>query len=142
MKKNKLESEYLVDFELMGLVCNKKEYTLAWHLNQALNIKLVKRDDIKIEFKDQSSILISNYMYESSFSSVELLQNKLSAKGGFQSKYLIPELSQFDFLLKFKDEAEEMTSENVNVKIKEIPIIEYALRLNFDQLKSKENLLY
>lgn len=142
MKKNKLESGYEADFELMGLVCNKKEYKLAWHLNQALNINLVKQEDIRIEFNDQSSILISNYRYQTEFLTLELLQNRLISKGNLKNQLLIPELKQFDYLLKFKDITDELTSENVNVIIKEIPIIEYTLRLNFDTLKSKENLLY
>lgn len=142
MKKNKLESGYEADFELMGLVCNKKEYKLAWHLNQALNINLVKQEDIRIEFNDQSSILISNYRYQTEFLTLELLQNRLISKGNLKNQLLIPELKQFDYLLKFKDMTDELTSENVNVIIKEIPIIEYTLRLNFDTLKSKENLLY
>ena len=142
MKKNKLESGYEADFELMGLVCNKKEYKLAWHLNQALNINLVKQEDIRIEFNDQSSILISNYRYQTEFLTIELLQNRLISKGNLKNQLLIPELKQFDYLLKFKDMTDELTSENVNVIIKEIPIIEYTLRLNFDTLKSKENLLY
>lgn len=142
MKKNKLEGGYEVDFELMGLVCNKKEYKLAWYLNQGLKINLIKQEDIRIEFSDNSSILISNFKYETEFLMMELLQNRLLAKGNLKNQLLIPELKQFDYLLKFKDQTEELSSENVSVIIKEIPIIEYAMRLNFDSLKSKENLLY
>lgn len=142
MKKNKLEGGYEVDFELMGLVCNKKEYKLAWYLNQGLKINLIKQEDIRIEFSDNSSILISNFKYETEFLTMELLQNRLLAKGNLKNQLLIPELKQFDYLLKFKDQTEELSSENVSVIIKEIPIIEYAMRLNFDSLKSKENLLY
>ncbi len=142
MKKNKLDGGYAVDFELFGLVCNKKEYKLAWHLNQALNITLVKKDDIKIEYADNTAILISNYIYQTEFVLFELLQNKLVGSGSLAKKLLMPELKQFDFLLKFKDQTDEMTSENVNAIFKDIPIIEYAMRLKFDTLKSKENLFY
>jgi len=142
MKKNKLESQYEVDFELIGLVCNKKEYKLAWYLNEGLKMQLVKQDDIRIEFSDRTSILISNFKYEKDHFCFELLQNKLLATASQKTKFLIPELNQFDYLIKFKDDTDEVTSENVSVRIKEIPIIEYAVRLNFDTLKSKENLLY
>lgn len=142
MKKNKLESEYEVDFELIGIVSNKKEYKLAWYLNEALDIKLVKQEDIRIEFADHTSILISNFLHAGAHHQIELLQNKLLASAHPKYKFLIPELNQFDYLLKIRDEVEELSSENVSVIIKEIPIIEYAMRLNFDHLKSKENLLY
>lgn len=142
MKKNKLEGGYEVDFGLLGLVCNKKEYKLAWYLNQALSINLIKQEDIRIEFSDYSSILISNYKYESEVVSVELLQNKLVSSGNIKNQLLVPELKQFDYFLKVTDVTEELKAENVSVIIKEIPIIEYTLRLNFDSLKSKENLLF
>ncbi|WP_420316009.1 IPExxxVDY family protein [Ekhidna sp.] len=142
MKKNKLDGGYSIDFELFGLVCNKKEYTLAWHLNQEMEINLVKQDDVKIEYADKTSILISNYLYETEYVLFELLQNKLVGSGNIKYKLLMPELKQFDYLLKFKDLTGEITSENVSAIIKGIPIIEYAMRLNFDNLKSRENLLY
>ncbi|MEP1031977.1 IPExxxVDY family protein [Ekhidna sp.] len=142
MKKNKLDGGYAIDFELFGLVCNKKEYKLAWYLNQALNITLVKQDDIKIEYADNTSIWISNYVYETDFVSIELLQNKLVGSGNIKTKLLMPELKQFDFLLKLKDQTDELSSENVSAIIKDISIIEYTMRLKFDSLKSKENLLY
>ncbi|WP_425392248.1 IPExxxVDY family protein [Ekhidna sp.] len=142
MKKNKLDGGYSLDFDLFGLVCNKKEYTLAWHLNQQLDISLVKQDDIRIEYADRTAILISNYLFETEYVLFELLQNKLVGSGNSKLKLLMPELKQFDYLLKFRDMTDELTSENVNAIIKQIPIIEYAMRLNFDNLKSKENLLY
>ena len=142
MKKNKLTSDFDLDFELLGLVCNKKEYKLAWHINQVLGFNLVKQDDVKIEFSDRSSILISNCKYQTEHMSFELLQNKLMASANPKFKYLIPELSQFDYLIKLKDMSDELTSENVTVILKEIPIVEYVMRLTFDHLKSKENLLY
>lgn len=142
MKKNKLEGGYDVDFYLIGLVCNKKEYKLAWYLNQALQINLIKQDDIVIEFSDQSSILISNFKFETEYLRIELLQNKLRLAGNGKNQLLMPELKQFDYLFKFSDQTGELTFENVSAKIKEIAIVEYSLRLNFDSLKSKENLLY
>ncbi|MFK7952992.1 MAG: IPExxxVDY family protein [Ekhidna sp.] len=141
MKKNKLESSYDFDFYLIGIVCNKKEYKLAWHLNESLGISLEKQKDIRIEFANNTSILISNFLYESEFVQIELLQNKLVA-GGLKNQLLLPEAKQFDFFFKFKDDTDELTFENVSVIIRDIPIIEYTMKLNFDHLKSKENLLY
>lgn len=142
MKKNKLDGGYSIDFELFGLVCNKKEYKLAWHLNQALGISLIKQEDIKIEYADNTSILISNYLFETDYLFFELLQNRLLGSGNLKNQLLMPELKQFDYLLKFRDQTDEITSENVSAIIKDIPIIEYAMRLKFDVLKSKENLLH
>ncbi|MEQ9404520.1 MAG: IPExxxVDY family protein [Cyclobacteriaceae bacterium] len=142
MKKNKLDLTYEFDFELAGIVCNKKEYKLAWYLNSELQINLEKKEDIKIEFSSQPAILISNFKYETEFLTIELLKNRLLSGGGNKPRYLISELMQFDYLLKLRDETGEMTISNVCTIIREIPLIEYVIALSFDGLKSKENLLY
>ena len=142
MKKNKLSGSFEIDFDLFGLVCNVKEYKLAWYLNQALEIELSKQEDIKIEFSNQPSILISYFGFENEHQKVELLQNRLIAHGAVKNKHLIPELSQFDYLLKVRDETGEVRSENVVGLIRGISLVEYVVKLNFEDLKSKENLLY
>ena len=142
MKKNKLEEGYEIDFELIGIVCNKKEYKLAWYLNQALKINLVKQNDIRMEFLNNAAILISNLKFETELLTFELLQNRLLEQDSHKKYFLIPELKRFDYFLKFKDQTRELSAKNLNLMIKEISIIEYAMQLNFDSLKSKENFLY
>lgn len=142
MKKNKLDEGYIFDFELFGLVCPKKEYKLAWHLNEVFDISLKKVQDIRIEFSNRTAILISNCRYEEEYLQIELLQNRLVGSGESKIQYLMPELKQFDYLLKMKDETDELTIEEFAARIRDIPIVEYVMRLNFDTLKSRENLLY
>lgn len=142
MKKSKLDSSYEVDFELAGIVCNKKEYKLAWNLNQTLQIELTKQADIRIEFSNLPAIMISNFKYETEFLVVDLLSNRLPSGGANKPQFLVPELKQFDYLLKLKDVTDELSIANVCTIIREIPLIEYVTTLNFESLKSKENLLY
>ncbi len=142
MKKNKLDLTYEFDFDLVGIVSNMKEYKLAWHINSVLAISLAKQDDIRIEFSNQSPMVISNFKHETEFVDISMLQNRLVAGGGAKSQLLIPELKQFDYLLKLKDATGELSVENVCTTLKEIEQVEYAAQLNFGELKSKENLLY
>lgn len=142
MKKNKLDLTYEFDFELAGIVCNKKEYKLAWHLNKGLSIELIKQKDIRIEFSNRPSILISNFLYETEFLTISVLHNKLLSSGGNKPQFLMPELKQFDYLIKLKDETGELSIANVCTIIRDFPVVEYVTQLNFDSLKSKENLLY
>ena len=141
MKKNKLDLIYEFDFELAGIVCNKKEYKLAWHINSVLATSLTKEPDIKIEFSRKISMVISNFKYETEFIEIVLLQNKLVAGGG-KPQFLLPELKQFDYLLKFKDSTGELTMTKICAQIRGIPLIEYVSKLNLQELKSRENLLY
>lgn len=142
MKTTKLEAVYEFDFSLIGLVCNIKDFKLAWHLNRKLKIELQKMDDLKIEFSNKTSILISYFKYENEVIYFELLKNKLISGSHKKQQLLIPELKQFDYLIKFRDLSFEMDSNILGSKLKEIEIIEYAMNINFDSLKSKENLLY
>lgn len=142
MKKNRLDLVYEFDFELAGIVCNKKEYKLAWHLNSVLGTTLKKEEDIKIEFSNQPAMIISNFNYQTEFVEMSLLQNKLLSSGGNKPQFLLSELKQFDFLLKLRDSTGELAIENVCADIRTIPLVEYVAKLNFEELKSKENLLY
>ena len=142
MKKNKLEESYTVDFNLLGVVCNKKEYQLAWHLNKVAKITLIKQEDIKIEYANKSNSLVSNLKHETDFFLFELLQNRLIGDDKSLKKFLLPELKEFDYLIKYRDDTEMTTPESINEILKRISIVDYSMILNFETLKSKENFFY
>lgn len=140
MKKNLLATEYPIDFDLIGIVSSAKEYKLAWHLNQLNFFHLVKEDDIKIEFADNKLIRISNLAEETDFSKVYLLRNKLVAANSNQ--FLLPELQQFDYLIKLSNQAMENWTDSLLLKLKEIPVIDFALKIDIAKIKMKDNLLF
>lgn len=141
-KKNRLSADYTFDFELLGIVSSSKEYKLAWHLNQLNVFHLIKSEDIKIEFSDNRLIRVSNLLDETDFSSVYLLKNKLVSSNTFSNHFLIPELQQFDYLLKLSNQTEENWADHLLLRLKEVPIIDYALKINIGKLKAKDNLLF
>ena len=50
-KKLKLEVDYFEDYHLFSIATQMKDYKLAFHINQALNIELKKYSDLKISDK-------------------------------------------------------------------------------------------
>lgn len=140
MKKNRLTTEYPIDFELIGVVSSSKEYKLAWHLNQLNLFHLVKAEDIKIEFADNRQIRVSNLAEETDFLRVYLLKNKLSTSNSNQ--FLLPELQQFDYLIKLSNQTVENWADSLLLKLKEIPVIDYALKIDIGKIKMKDNLLF
>ena len=52
MKKSKLVIEYEYDFDLLGLTSTARGYKLAWEINQALHVQLVKQPDLAVGFKN------------------------------------------------------------------------------------------
>lgn len=142
MKRNKLITELEFDFDLFGIVSQVKEYTLAWHLNQVRHFELLKGSDLEIELSDSSVLLISNYQYETDFIKVHLLRNKLVSKGTQTNHWLLPELRQFDYLLKVENRLEEPTTADIINSVKKLEVIDYLLKLDINKIKFKENLLY
>lgn len=142
MKKTKLSVAYVIDFELIGLVAPVKEYRLAWHLNQLGHFDLVKTDDIKMEFADKRSLSISRLSCATDFYEVHLLRNKLMQTNVLANQYVVNELQQFDYLLKLRHQIQENWSDELLLGIKQLPIVEYALKIDLDKVKMKDNLLF
>ena len=71
-----------------------------------------------------------------------LVNNKLSS-GLFNGRQLLlPEIKQFDFIVKYKDQVGEWDTTFLEERLKQIKLVQFISKLNFEQLKSKENLLY
>ena len=141
-KKNRLASEYPLDFELIGIVSSVKEYKLAWHINQLPEFHLVKDDDIKIEFSDNKLIRVSNLKDENEFRKVFLLKNKLVTSNSSINQYLLSELQQFDYLLKLTSQTKDFWAKEVNNQLKSIDQIDYSLVVDVEKIKMKDNLLF
>lgn len=142
MKKTKLESSYEYDFELLGIVSNAREHKLAWYLNQYPFFHFVKKQDIRIEFADDASISISNYLSENQYHQYTLLKNRLILSNQPKHQFVLSELSRFDYLLKFKVLVDDFDTDQLISSIKNIPVIEYVVKLDLNKIKLKENLLY
>jgi hypothetical protein len=63
MKKSKLIIDYEFNFELVGLTSTAKGYKLAWEINQALGIHLIKQPDLIVGFKNNEEKSFSFYAY-------------------------------------------------------------------------------
>ena len=140
--KAKLDSDYNYDFQLLGLVSSVKEYVLAWHFNQSSILHFAKAPDIQIEFKQNARILISNFLFESEFVHVLLLRNRLVSSNTKLNRYLLPELQNFDYLIKFQSEVDEPNVQDVLELARAISVVQYVTKIEIDQIKSKENLLF
>ena len=142
MKKSRLTTQYPTDFELIGIVSSAKEYQLAWHLNQLNEFHLVKDEDVKIDFAENRQIRVSVLMEETEFRKVYLLKNKLVATNIQTNQFLVQELQQFDFLLKLSSQTDENWANELPLKVKTIPVIDYCLTIDVSKIKMKDNLVF
>ena len=81
MKKSKLVIDYEFDFELLGIISSAKGYKLAWELNQALGIQLVKQPDLVVGFKNNEEKSFSFYAHRDTVQSFETVQKQACRTG-------------------------------------------------------------
>lgn len=140
MKTSKLILEYEYDFELIGLVSPVREFKLAWHINQYFKIDLRKVQDIEYDFLKGCKIFISNFIFETEYSSFRLLKNRSVEFLNVAKPFLLPELKNYDYFIMLDGDFATHATENINL-LKKIPVIELVKNIEIAQLPSKENLL-
>ena len=139
MKKSKLVIDYKFDFELLGLITSAKGYKLAWDINQALNIQLVKQPDLVVGFKNSDEKCFSYYAHETLLNRLKLFKNKPSENEA--GKYfLIPEFPHYDFIILAA--MEEHPHHYLIDLVKSIPSVQLAAFIPLDGLKSKSNFIF
>lgn len=140
MKKTKLLIDYEFDFTLIAVLSNAREYKLAWSINKHLHIRLVKENDLHFNFLNQQNLIVSNYKFATEHTTFRLLKNKSVQEGS--NAFLIPELRGFDYLIMIQGVGDFFESINVDQALREIPLVQYISKVNINQLKSKENLIF
>jgi hypothetical protein len=141
VKSKKLHIEYNYDFTLLGLATSAREYKLAWHINSALGVRLVKQQELSVEFLNDREITISHFLFKTEYSTFRLLKNK-SLAGAGKSGFLLAELAHFDYLIMINDDGGFFDPDGTLTALKSIPVVEYLASINIDKLKEKENLIF
>lgn len=141
MKKNRLIASVDFDFSLLAISSLLKEYKLAWILNQQLHVHLIKQPDEVFQFLGNEKLCISNYLYQTEHSRIRLIFNH-SRESLLTRQYLVPELKQFDYLLKIEGFEDSLVIREVREKIKKINGVQMVNLVELDQLKSRDNLIF
>ena len=140
MKKSKLVIEYEYDFDLLGLTSTARGYKLAWEINQALHVQLVKQPDLAVGFKNNEEKFFSFYAFETQLNRLKLFKNKpLDTEPG--KYFLIPEFPHFDFIILAAMEDQYAHQQLLNL-IKSIPSVQFVATIPLEGLKSKSNFIF
>lgn len=136
MSRKRLHIELDYEFACVGISCHQKDYRLGWNINEALNIRLQKKDPVILEdklFKEQMAFPKFYYQDEKTGTEYTLLGNR--NKWGF----LLPEEPNMDYFLVVN--AERFNEKETLQKLKDINIILSFGSLSVEKLKNKERLL-
>jgi len=140
MKKSKLIIDYDFDFDLIGVISSAKGYKLAWEMNQAMGIHLVKQPDLIVGFKNNEEKSFAHYAHQTQLNRLKVFKNKPSDQDA--GKYfLIPEFPHFDFII-LADMEEQNNDQQLISVLKSIASIQLAADIPLDGLKSKSNFIF
>ncbi len=142
MAKNKLTVTYDFDFTLIGLNSNVKPHKIAWFLNNNEELNFSKTDDLIIEFNKDKNIQITQFLHEDEFSKYRILKNRAEASEASFDAFLLPELKQFDYLIILENESTTFDENVFYNKIRQIPFVQFAIKVDLRTLKSRENLIF
>ena len=143
MKTLTLDLEYECDFELFGLVSSSREHKLAWSLNRALRLRLVKQQDLIYDLISRGRLVISNYLHRTETSTLRLLRNRSVVPSVLKKPYLAPDIKEYDYLLQItRDDASLLGGATLLNRLTALPDVQYACQFDPNELEYKENLLF
>lgn len=128
-----IEDEY--DFEIIGVSSHEKDYRLAWSLNKSLGWRLVRIEDAVVEGK-RSTTHHARFRWTHPVDQTvfTLIDNK-TPDGTF-----MPELLQFDYLLKI-EQPSEAVMKKLQTGLRKTDFVLAFQRQEVNKLKHKDNLL-
>ena len=139
MKKQRLDVDYGYDFSLIGISTAARPHRVAWEVNRAMSINLVRDADVLVQLQNGAGYFIC-FRHETSLTIIRLFKNRSATEEG--SKWLlVPEYPQFDFILMCSSKEADPTPAYLEA-LKNIPTIELAAFLPLASLKSKENFIF
>ena len=133
-----LEIEYDYNFVLIGISSHEKDYRICWALNNILKLDLVKIAPLEIKDKKQdktSYFSLFEYLIPDEFMEYFIIANQ-SEKG-----VLIAEQKNMDYFFIIRGEIDEDKVTEIIKKIKDLSIVQTAVRIDLSTLKCKQNLI-
>ncbi|MBI9055598.1 MAG: IPExxxVDY family protein [Bacteroidales bacterium] len=118
-KLHKLNIDYKHEFMLIGIASHENDYRLSWALNNELNFNFTKVNDFILNHpKHKVEIPYSTY-YSDEYLDLDcyLISNK--SEMGF----LLPKMTNIDFILKIPQDIEGDIVEQLLFKLKRVEII-------------------
>lgn len=142
MKTLTLDVEYECDFDLFGVVSSSREHVLAWQLNHALRLRLVKQPDLVYDLLSRGRLVISNYLHATEHFTLRLLRNRSVDPSVLKKPFLAPDIKEYDYLVQVSNGTGVLAAEALLARLAALPVVQYVCQFDPNSLKFKENLLF
>lgn len=139
MARYLLEEDISFNFHLIGISSHYHDYRVCWAINKLLSFNLERSEnEILIQERTEENVMAFpsfHFLCPESEILFELISNRI------EDGYLIPEMKQADYFLKFDDFYDDSVSELIQ-KLRSVMMINMAFLVDPENLKSKYNLIY
>ena len=136
-RKFQLSAAQESEFQLIGIACAVRDYRIAFALNKALMLDMVKKEDFVVEGKQKGDPpAFSFYYYEDT--STRVKYSLISNKSG--NGILLPEFRQADYFLFINGMILPESLENQVRNIRGIASVVMAFTVDIDKYKKLDTL--
>lgn len=139
MAERKIKNELSTDYIVVGIASSLKEYKLCYHLNQLLACDFKKLKDLIFEPTDRTRKIqfsVFSGCDEGDRNQFIVFSNKNL------DEVLLPEISNFDYILQIHGKFEEEEMKNLMEGIRGFPEVVMTAEIPLKKIKSKERLVY
>ena len=138
MAEKKITNDPDTDYRLVGIASALKEYKVCYHLNQLLGLDFRKLEPLVFEPKDRT-----RKTEFSVFKAEDVSKNTfLVFTNKNMGEYLLPEISNFDYLVQLRGKFTEDDIKAFMDGIRQFPEVVMCLEVPLKKIKSKERLAY
>ena len=109
-------------------------------MNNILNTRLTKQQDLVIHFKKGITGTYDHYAFRTPMNNLNLFRNK-PVEGENTAQELVPEFPHFDFIIMTQSE-ENLSGNRLQEYLRAISSIELVTLIPLTSLKSKENFIF
>ena len=141
MKTFTLDIDYECDFELFGLVSSTRDYKLAWQLNRAFRLRLVRQEELLLKLSRQNHLVFSHYLFTTETLTLRLFRNRSVVSSNQKNPFLAPDIKEYDYLLTICNGSGTLASEVLMPHLTALPEVQYVCQFDPNTLKYKENLI-
>ncbi|MDP2415087.1 IPExxxVDY family protein [Daejeonella sp.] len=139
MNKTTLKFELDLDFVLVAITTQLKDYMFCFKTNKQLGTNFCKIADLELPFNtDEEPFYFSRYFFLLPESETELYV--LANKG--TEGFLVPEMKKVDFFLLIQNYIHAEDLKGIINGLNKIPEVLVAAEVDPKKLKSKENLIF
>ncbi len=139
LNKTTLKFELDLDFKLLAISTQLKDYIFCFKINKQLSTDFCKISDLELPFNagDENNYF-SRYFYLMPEADTELY---IIANKGFEG-FLVPEMKKADFFILIRNYIDLEDLKQLISQLNKIPEILVAIEVDPKKLKSKENLIF